>query len=344
MSIEEDIVTQEIDTLKGMGPVSAKKFNQEGIITIMDLASCTTLEVAERVNMNRETLSSFILQAQEKLKENGVLERQIVPARRILEKRKTLKRLTFGSKSLDEITFGGIETQAITEFYGEFGSGKSQICFTLCAMVSQPHNLGGLEGQAIFIDTEGTFRPERIQQIAEARGLDPDVVIDNVQYVKIYNASHLQLTVRDIPKYITENNAKLIIIDSIVSLHRAEFTGRGTLAERQQKLNTILHKLLRIAEIYNVAIVVTNQVITSPGNLFGDPLIPAGGNIIGHTSTYRIYLRKSGRNRILRIIDSPSHPNSDARFTVNEKGADEVEEDTAVAVKKKKTEEDEGEV
>ena len=339
-NIEDDIITQEIDTLKGMGPVSAKKFKQEGIVTIMDLASNTTIEVAERVNMNRETLSSFILQAQEVLKENGVLERQIVPARRILEKRKTLNRLSLGCKSLDEITFGGIETQAMTEFYGEFGSGKSQICFTLCAMVSQPLDLGGLGGSAIFIDTEGTFRPDRIQQMAISRGFDPDSVIDNIQYVKIYNASHLQLTVRDIPKYITEHNSKLIIIDSIVSLHRAEFTGRGTLSERQQKLNSILHKLLRIAEIYNVAVVVTNQVITSPGNLFGDPLIPAGGNIIGHTSTYRIYLRKSGRNRIFRIIDSPSHPTSDARFTVNEKGTDEVEDEP----KKRKITEDDDDV
>jgi len=335
---EEDIITQEISTLKGMGPVNVKKFNQEGINTIMDLAVCTANEVAERINMNRETLSSFILQAQEYLQENGVLERQIVPARKILEKRKTLNRLSFGCKSLNEITFGGVETQAITEFYGEFGSGKSQICFTLCAMVSQPLDLGGFDGQAIFIDTEGTFRPDRIQQIAIARGLDPDAVIDNIQYVHIYNASHLQLTVRDIPKYIKDHRAKLIIIDSIVSLHRAEFTGRGTLAERQQKLNTILHKLLRIAEIYNVAVVVTNQVITSPGNLFGDPLIPAGGNIIGHTATYRIYLRKSGRNRIFRIIDSPSHPTSDTRFTVNESGIDEVEED-----KKRVKEEDDEE-
>lgn len=319
----QDIITMEIESLKGVGPVYAKKFSQQGITTVMDLAVCSSQEIAESLNMNKETVSGFILLAQEALKESGVLEKQIIPARRVLEKRKSLQKLSLGTKSLDDIMLGGVETQAMTELYGEFGSGKSQICFTLCAMVSQPLDTGGLEGQAIFIDTEGTFRPERIEQIAIARGLDPDKAIDAVQYVKIYNSSHLELTMRDITKYIAEYNTRLIVIDSIVSLHRAEFTGRGTLAERQQKLNKILHKLLRIAEVYNVAIVVTNQVITAPGNLFGDPVIPAGGNIIGHTSTYRIYLRKSGRNRIFRIVDSPSHATTDTRFTITEGGTEE---------------------
>jgi len=244
----------------------------------------------------------------------------------VLEKRKSMLRCSTGSKSLDELLLGGIETQAVTEFYGEFGSGKSQICHTLCAMASRPLSEKGLEGGVIYIDTEGTFRPERLQQIAASRGFVPLEILKKVSICKVYNSSHLELIIKDLGKYINQFNAKLVVIDSIISLHRAEFAGRGTLADRQQRLNSILHKLVRIAEIFNVAIVITNQVLSSPDVFFGDPTKAAGGNVIGHTSTYRIYLRKSGENRIAKMVDSPYHPYSDIRFTVNEKGIDDLEE------------------
>jgi len=147
-----------------------------------------------------------------------------------------------------------------------------------------------------------------------------------LQYVKYTIVSQLELIIKDLGKYVSAFNAKLVIIDSIISLHRAEYLGRGTLADRQQRLNAILHKLIRLAEIYNIAIVITNQVQSSPDMFFGDPTKATGGNIIAHTSTYRIYLRKSGENRIAKMVDSPYHPYSDIRFTVNEKGIDETEE------------------
>jgi len=243
-------------------------------------------------------------------------------------------RCSTGSRALNELLLGGIETQAVTEFYGEFGSGKSQICHTLCAIATQPVEAGGLDGGVIYIDTEGTFRPERLNQIARARALEPSHVLKNVAICKIYNSSHLELIVKDIGKYINDFKAKLVIIDSIISLHRAEFPGRGTLADRQQRLNSILHKLIRLSEIFNIAIVITNQVQSSPDTFFGDPTKAAGGNVLGHASTYRIYLKKSGENRVARIIDSPYHPYSDARFTLNEKGADDLEDETASTKKK----------
>jgi DNA repair protein RadA len=136
-------------------------------------------------------------------------------------------------------------------------------------------------------------------------------------------------------KYVDDFKAKLVIVDSIISLHRAEFAGRGTLADRQQRLNSMLHKVIRLAEIYNIAIVITNQVQSSPDTFFGDPTKAAGGNVLGHASTYRIYLRKSGENRIAKMIDSPYHPYSDARFTVNERGTDDIEGDETSLSKKK---------
>jgi DNA repair protein RadA len=151
-------------------------------------------------------------------------------------------------------------------------------------------------------------------------------VLKNVAICKVYNSSHLELIIKDLGKYVTAFNAKLVIIDSIISLHRAEYLGRGTLADRQQRLNSILHKLIRLAEIFNIVIVITNQVQSSPDMFFGDPTKAAGGNVIGHTSTYRIYLRKSGENRIAKMIDSPYHPYSDIRFTVNESGIVDLNE------------------
>ncbi|MDQ3868358.1 MAG: DNA repair and recombination protein RadA, partial [Thermoproteota archaeon] len=221
------------------------------------------------------------------------------------------------------------------------GSGKSQICHTLCATARQPIEQGGLDGSIIYIDTEGTFRPERVEQIARARGLDPSQILKSVAVCKIYNSSHLELIVKDLGKYINDFKAKMVIIDSIISLHRAEFAGRGTLADRQQRLNNMLHRLVRLTEIYNIAIVITNQVQSSPDTFFGDPTKAAGGNVLGHASTYRIYLRKSGENRVAKMIDSPYHPYSETRFTVNERGTDDLEEQTRKASRKSVKDEDE---
>jgi DNA repair protein RadA len=341
-------INLEIQDVEGIGPTTERKLRDAGVTSVMDLAVCNIDQLAVDINSSKDSAAAFIMAAQKLLRESNVLEKEFVTADFVLEKRKAMLRCSTGSKSLDELLLGGIESQAVTEFYGEFGSelllggiesqavtefygefgsGKSQICHTLCAMAKQPINEGGLDGGVIYIDTEGTFRPERLNQIADSKGFVPLEVLKNTTLCKVYNSSHLELIVKDLGRYIHEFNAKLVIVDSIVSLHRAEFTGRGTLAERQQRLNSILQKLVRIAEIFNVAIVITNQVLSSPDTFFGDPTKAAGGNVIGHTSTYRIYLRKSGENRIAKMIDSPHHPYSDIRFTVNEKGVDDLEDD-----------------
>lgn len=232
---------------------------------------------------------------------------------------------TTGSQNLNDLLQGGIETQALTEFYGEFGSGKSQICHTLCVTSQLPVEEGGLGGNALYIDTEGTFRPERLQQIAEGRGLDSGQVLNNIIFSKVYNSSHLELITKSLGKYIEKHSVKLLIIDSIISLHRAEYIGRGTLADRQQKLNGIVHRLLRLAEIHNIAIVITNQVQSTPDAFFGDPTKPAGGHVIGHSSTYRIYLKKSGQERTATMVDSPSHPYGQTRFILTENGVADPE-------------------
>ena len=241
---------------------------------------------------------------------------------------------------LDSFLKGGIESQAITEIAGEFGSGKSQLCHTLCVTAVANNTIkekkerrgdfGRNNNSIIFIDTENTFRPERIHQIAEGRGLEPEEIMKKVFVCKIYNSAHLEAIIKNLGRSIEQYKAKLVIIDSIISLHRAEFTGRETLAERQQRLNGMLHRLIRLAEIYNVAVVLTNQVQSQPDSFFGggsDPTRAAGGNIMGHASTYRIFLRKAGRDRIAIMVDSPHHAYGQTRFTISEKGVQDTEQE-----------------
>jgi DNA repair and recombination protein RadA len=335
------IIDLEIQDIEGIGPTTAKKLKEAGIVSVMDLAVTSSDELAVDLNSSKDSAASFIMAAQKLLRESNVLEKEFVTADTALEKRKSMLRCSSGSTALDELLLGGVETQAVTEFYGEFGSGKSQICHTLCATARQPIAAGGLDGGVIYIDTEGTFRPERVEQIARARGLDPSQILKSVAVCKIYNSSHLELIIKDLGKYINDFKAKMVIIDSIISLHRAEYAGRGTLADRQQRLNNMLHKLVRLTEIYNIAIVITNQVQSSPDTFFGDPTKAAGGNVLGHASTYRIYLRKSGENRVAKMIDSPYHPYSETRFTVNERGTDDLEEQTKKVNRKSAKDEDE---
>jgi DNA repair protein RadA len=317
----------EIQDIQGIGPTTAKKLKEAGIVSVMDLAVTSADELAVDINASKESAATFIMAAQKLLRDSHIIEKEFVTADLALEKRKSMLRCSTGSKALDELLLGGIETQAVTEFYGEFGSGKSQVCHTLCAMARQPVESGGLGSAVIYIDTEGTFRPERLEQIARARGLDHTHILKSVAVCKVYNSSHLELIVKDLGKYVNDFNAKLVIIDGIISLHRAEFAGRGTLADRQQRLNGMLHKIIRLAEIFNIAVVITNQVQAAPDTFFGDPTKAAGGNVVAHSSTYRIYLRKSGENRLAKMMDSPYHPYSDTRFTISEKGADDIEED-----------------
>ena len=266
--------------------------------------------------------------------DSGVLDKEFCSAEQMLEKRTKLVRFTTGSPVLDTFLKGGVESQALTEVIGEFGSGKSQLCHTLCVTANtNPQTNGGgqkLVGKInpiIFIDTENTFRPERVHQIAEARGLDHEEIMKKIFICRIHNSAQLEAVIKNLGKYIEEYKAKLVIIDSIISLHRAEYSGRETLAERQQRLNIMLHKLVRLADIYNVAVVYTNQVQSQPDIPFGtvDPTRAAGGNIIAHASTYRIFLRKAGRNRIATMLDSPHHAYSQVKFTIGESGVQDAE-------------------
>lgn len=311
----KDKAIREVEDLPGIGPTSAEKLKNAGIDTLEKVAVASPHDLSELSGISVDTAKKAIVAAQDSTTIN------YETGQTISERRKVLGRITTGSKELDELIGGGVETNAITEAYGKFSSGKSQIGFQLSVNVQLPKKDGGLEGNTLFIDTEGTFRPERITSMAKAAGMDPQQALENIIVVRATTTEQQILTVERANKLIQEKNVKLIIVDSLTSLFRAEFMGRGALSERQQKLNSHIHKLQILADKFNIAVYITNQVMDNPGILFGDPTTPIGGNVLAHAAATRLYLRKSKEEkRIVRLVDSPSQPEGECVIHVSSDG------------------------
>ncbi len=319
----EEVV--DLEDIPGVGPETAKKLREAGFTTIEAIAIASPAEISSIAGIG-ESSALKIIQNARKMASIGGFE----SGDKVLERRKNVRKITTGSKDLDALFGGGIETQAITELFGEFGSGKTQLCHQLAVNVQLSEERGGLNGCAIVIDTENTFRPERIIQMAMAKKLDPNEVLRNIYVAQAYNSNHQMLLV-DNAKELAEKikkegkNVRLLIVDSLTSHFRAEYVGRGTLADRQQKLNRHMHDLMKFGELFNAAVVVTNQVMARPDIMFGDPTKPVGGHIVAHTATYRVYLKKSkGDLRIARLVDSPHLPESEVVFKVTERGIEDA--------------------
>lgn len=306
-----------IQGLPGVGPAIAEKLVEAGFSDMMTIAVSSPKELADVAEIGEATATK-IIQAARKQADIGSFETGVA----LLERRSRIGCITTGSKSFNELMGGkGFETQAITELFGEFGSGKTQLALQLCLNVQLPPEKGGLDSQVFFIDTENTFRPDRITQMAEGLEMDPAEALQRIHVARAYNSSHQMLLVEKVKELSKEYPARLLIVDSLTSHFRAEYVGRGALADRQQKLNRHMHDLLRWGDINNGAVVVTNQVAAKPDAFFGDPTRPIGGHIVGHTATFRLYLRKSkGNKRIARLIDSPHLPEGEAVFSVNQTG------------------------
>ena len=309
----------DIDTLNDIGPATKTSLKEAGFRSINDLVIRGPIDIAEATGIAIEKCTLLCNRAREILEDIGVLDKPFTTASEIYEKRKSEYRISTGSKNLDELLDGGIETRAITELYGEYGTGKTQICHTLCVTVQQIKAEDNIS-RALYIDTENTFRPERIASIASARKIDPSIALENVIVAKAYNSSHQEVIIQESPNVINLHNIKIMIVDSIVSHYRAEFIGRSVLSERQQRINRLLHILLRIAETCKIAVVITKQIQSSTDANFGDPNKATGGNVMAHTSTYRLYLKKAGKNRIARMVDSPYHSEREILFALNEQG------------------------
>lgn len=311
---------QTIEDLPGIGGTTATKLKDAGYDTVEKMAYCMPSELVEVAGLGEGTAIKAINAARE------AMEMGYETGSDVLERRKMIGKITTGSKELDNLIGGGVETQAITEAFGKFGSGKSQLAFQLCVTAQLPKEKGGLEGGVLFVDTENTFRPERIAQMAQGRGLDAEQLLKNIQVARSYNSDHQMLLIDKAEELIKKHNIRLIIVDSLTSAFRSDYVGRGELAERQQKLNKHLHALQKLADMHNLAVYVTNQVMDRPDVLFGDPTAPVGGNVLAHQSTYRLYLRRSKEDRrIAKLVDSPNMPDGECIFRVTPEGLADAE-------------------
>jgi len=310
-----------VTDLEGVGSLTANRLKEAGFTTIESIAITPKKELMEKTGISEETATTLL----QKVRKSIGLD--FMTALEFFDKKQKAQRITTASKNLDTLLGGGIETQAITEFIGEYGTGKSQICMQLCITAQQPPEQGGLGGKVLFIDTEGTFSPQRINDIAQKRSLEPKKILENILYARCYNSDHQMLIVDRAAKVVEEEKVKLVVVDSLISHFRGEYVGREMLSERQQKLNQHIHKLLRLAELYNCAVVITNQIQSNPQAFFGDPNRPAGGNVVAHASTHRLYIRKGRANtRIIHVIDSPYLPEGETRFAITAMGVEDAEE------------------
>ncbi len=320
-SSSEDLSDVAVNQIPGIGPAVSEKLISAGYLTLAAVAHASPIELVEHCEIGEQTAKKLITAARSQI---GIGFKN---AKELLKIRQKIQKIPTGSKALDNLLVGGVETSSLTEISGEFRTGKTQICFQLCVMTAMDKKHGGLGAGAVFIDTEGTFRPERIIQIANRFGADADEVLSRINVGRAYNSDHQMVLVLESPKIIKENNAKLMIIDSLTSHFRAEYAGRGSLLERQQKLNKYLHQLLRLAEVYEIAIVATNQVLSKPDVLYGETTFPIGGHIVAHSCTTRIFLRKGkGEKRIARVIDSPHIPEIETVFCIVNEGIVDVED------------------
>ena len=329
MSDEEETVEQQksnepqiLEDIPGIGPATAQKLRELGFHTVEALATATVREL-EAAGIGEKKALEIIEVARSQISVS------FIRVDELLKQRQNVFRLTTRSKTLDNLLAGGLETQTITEFYGEYGSGKSQICHQLCVNVQLPTEQGGLNGGALYIDTENTFRTERIIQMSKGLGLDPNEISKNIIFAEAYNSDHQIFLLENADQIIKENNIRLIIIDSLTAHFRSEYLGREMLATRQQKLNKHMHKLIRLARAFNAVAVVTNQVMAKPDVFFGEAVHPVGGHIVAHTSHTRVFLRKSARGpvRICRLVSSPYLPEGEVILKITENGVEDVTEE-----------------
>jgi len=312
-----------IKDLPGVGAATAEKLEASGYTDMLSIAVGSPGELVETAGVSEAVARKMIQAARE------ALDMGFESGEELLKRRAKVVKITTGSTALNELLGGGFETGAISEAFGQYGSGKTQIAHILAVRTQLPKEKGGCGGEVVYINTEGTFRPERIVHISKGAGLDPNKVLKNIKVARAYNSDHQMLLAERVDDLIKKQNVnvKLLIVDSLTAHFRAEFIGRGTLAERQQKLNRHMHALIKLADMHNITVYVTNQVMSKPDQFFGDPTEAIGGHIVAHNSTFRIYLRKGKKgSRVAKLIDSPNLPDGEAGFFVTETGLKDLKE------------------
>jgi len=307
-----------VQDLPGVGAATAEKLESAGFRDMMAIAVATIGELVETAGTSEAVARKMINAARDSMKmgfETGM---------DVLNKRKLVNKISTGSDNFNALMGGGFETGAITECFGEFGSGKTQIGHILAVNTLKEDP----DAYVVYIDTENTFRPERITQLAEGVGINPEDALNRIMVAKAYNSDHQMLLAEKVDNLITEQkkDVRLVVVDSLTSHFRAEYIGRGTLAERQQKLNRHMHTLAKISSKNNICVYITNQVMAKPDQFFGDPTTSIGGHIVAHASTFRIYLRKGRKgSRVAKLIDAPNLEDGEVVFNVTTPGLQDID-------------------
>ncbi|BFZ60511.1 Meiotic recombination protein dmc1 [Saitoella coloradoensis] len=323
---EEEELFYDIDELQnhGIGQADIQKLRASGICTV------TAVQMWTRRNLLK--IKGFSEAKVDKLKEAAtkLCPASFNTAMEVSHQRKRVIHVSTGSKALDAILGGGICSMSLTEAYGEFRCGKTQMAHTMCVVAQLPREMGGAEGKAAYIDTEGTFRPDRIRAIAERFGVDPEQALENIIVARAYNSEHQYELIQKVEQSCAEEKGvyKLLVVDSIMALFRVDYSGRGELSERQQKLNIMLARLARLSEQFNVAVFLTNQVQADPGASMmfaAADKKPVGGHILAHASATRIFLRKGrGEERVAKLLDSPDMAEKEASYQITEGGISDL--------------------
>ncbi len=305
-----------VEDLPGVGQATAEKLVSGGFDNLMAIAVATPSELVNASGVT-EAAARKMIQASRASMNMGFQS-----GGDLLEKRSKIIKISTGSSAFNEMLGGGMESGAITECFGQYGSSKTQIAHVICVTCQMAEE----DAVAVYIDTENTFRPERIIQIANGFGLDPEKVLKNIRVARAFNSDHQMLLAEKVDDLIKEDlKVRVIVVDSLTAHFRAEFVGRGTLADRQQKLNKHMHVLAKVADLANACVYVTNQVMSKPDAFFGDPTEAIGGHIVAHNSTFRIYLRKGKKGtRVAKLVDSPNLPDSECIYEVTEGGLKDV--------------------
>ena len=310
---EQSVKEVSIHDIPGVGAATAQKLADANFGTMLSIAVATPGELVEASGLTEAAARKMIQFARQ------AMELGFQSGEDILEKRSRVLKISTGSKAVDDLMEGGFETNSLVECFGQYGSGKTQVAHQLCVNVQKQHP----DSVVVYIDTEGTFRPERIIQFAKGADMDPQDALRHIKVAKAYNSDHQMLLAEQVEDLITKQklDIKLVIVDSLTAHFRAEFIGRGTLAERQQKINKHMRTLAKLADLHNLCVYVTNQVMAKPDQFFGDPTEAIGGHIVGHNSTFRIYLRKGKKgSRVAKLVDAPNLGDGEAAFMIEESG------------------------
>ena len=321
----------DITKLKGIGDGTAKKFEKNGITTVEQLFVIPPPKVAEMLGIDNDSAVELFKKARSVYDDSPVFQSGLEAK----DEDDELEKISTGTKALDKLFTGGIETSATTEIYGEFGCGKTQFCHTMAVRVQLPKEKGGLDGKCVWIDSEGTFEPTRIESISKSLKLDEKEALGNIIRAKAYNSADQYLILQELEKLLVEDDKiKLIVIDSATGLFRQDFSGRAMLSERQKYLDEFLTMASNMANFHNIAIIWTNQVMINPGVFYGDPVTAIGGTVLAHKSTYRVYFKKSGAYRMGKMVDSPKHGQIEVMFGLSEDGV--VDQEIAEELEKKR--------